>query len=57
VVAGRNPGGQWSTEFDVPDMLSAAVADDPVVVADTATSARLEIVRGYMYLTWDCVAP
>jgi hypothetical protein len=54
VVAGRNPWGQWSAEFDVPDMLSAAVADDLVVVADTA---RLEIVPGYMYLTWDCVAP
>ena len=49
--------GQWSAEFYVPDMLSAAVADDLVVVADTATSARLEIVPGYMYVTRDCVAP
>jgi hypothetical protein len=57
VVAGRNPWGQWSAEFDGPDMLPAAVADDLVVVADTATSARLEIVPGYMYVTWDCVAP
>ena len=38
-------------------MLSAAVADDLVVVAATATSARPEIVPGYMRLTWDCVAP
>jgi hypothetical protein len=56
VTAGQNPWGQWSPEFDVPDMLSAAIAEDLVVIADGATSARLGIEPGYMYLTWDCVA-
>ena len=56
VTAGQNPWSRWSPEFDVPDMLSAAIADDLVVVADGATSARLGIEPGYMYLTWDCVA-
>jgi Methyltransferase domain len=56
VRAGQNPWNRWSPEFDVPDILSGAIADDLVVVADRATSARLGIEPGYMYLTWDCVA-
>jgi SAM-dependent methyltransferase len=56
VAAGQNPWSRWAPEFDVPDMLSAVIADDLVVVADGATSARLGIEPGYMYLTWDCVA-
>jgi hypothetical protein len=57
VTPGQNPWSRWSPEFDVPDILSGAIADDLVVVADSATSARLGIEPGYMYLTWDCVAP
>jgi len=56
IVLGGNPWSQWSPEFDVPDMLSGAIADDLVVVADGAISARLGIQPGYMYVTWDCVA-
>jgi Methyltransferase domain len=55
VAAGRNPWSRWSPEFDVPDMLAGAIADDLVVVADPAMSSRLGIDPGYMYLTWDCV--
>jgi SAM-dependent methyltransferase len=55
VTAGRNPWSSWSPEFDLPDMLAGAIADDLVVVADAATSSRLGIEPGYMYLTWDCV--
>lgn len=57
VVAGRNPWGQWSAEFDVPRHAVRSGRRRPRVVADTATSARLEIVPGYMCLTWDCMAP
>jgi SAM-dependent methyltransferase len=49
-----NPWHEWSGEFDVPDILSGAIADDLMVVADAPTSARLGIDPGYMYLTWDC---
>ena len=56
VTAGANPWSEWAPEFDVPDILSGAIADDLVVVADGTTSARLGIEPGYMYLTWDCVA-
>jgi SAM-dependent methyltransferase len=49
-----NPWHEWSGEFDVPDILAGAIADDLVVVADASTSARLGIDPGYMYLTWDC---
>jgi hypothetical protein len=56
VAAGENPWSEWSGEFDVPDILSGAIADDLTVVADRATSARLGIDPGYMYLTWDCAA-
>jgi SAM-dependent methyltransferase len=49
-----NPWHDWSGEFDVPDILAGAVADDLVAVADASTSARLGIDPGYMYLTWDC---
>jgi SAM-dependent methyltransferase len=56
VRAEQNPWDRWSPEFDVPDILSGAIADDLVVVADRATSARLGVEPGYMYLTWDCVA-
>jgi hypothetical protein len=38
-------------------MLSGAIADDLVVVADGATAARLGVEPGYMYLTWDCAVP
>ena len=54
VVSARNPWDEWSGEFDVPDILAAAIVDDLVVIADHATSARLGIDPGYMYLTWDC---
>jgi SAM-dependent methyltransferase len=57
VASGHNPWAEWSGEFDVPDILSGAVADDLTVVADRATSARLGINPGYMYLTWDCAVP
>jgi SAM-dependent methyltransferase len=56
VDAGDNPWSEWSGEFDVPDILAGAIADDLTVVADRATSARLGVDPGYMYLTWDCVA-
>jgi hypothetical protein len=55
VGGGRNPWHSWSPEFDVPDMLASAIPDDLVVVADAATSSRLGVDPGYMYLTWDCV--
>ena len=55
VTAGDNRG-EWSGEFDVPDILAGAIAGDLTVVADRAASARLGIDPGYMYLTWDCVA-
>jgi hypothetical protein len=54
VRSGQNPWAEWSGEFDVPDMLGGAVADDLVVVADREQSATLGIEPGYMYLTWDC---
>ena len=54
VASGHNPWAEWSGEFDVPGILSGAVADDLTVVADRATSARLGLGGGYMYLTWDC---
>jgi SAM-dependent methyltransferase len=54
VMSAKNPWGQWSGEFDVPDMLAGAIADDLVVIADRTTSARLGVEPGYMYLTWDC---
>jgi SAM-dependent methyltransferase len=56
VAAGESPWREWSGEFDVPDILAGASADDLTVVADRAASARLGIDPGYMYLTWDCVA-
>ncbi|HLM63914.1 MAG TPA: methyltransferase domain-containing protein [Acidimicrobiales bacterium] len=55
VAAGENPWREWSGEFDLPDLLAGAVADDLVVVADRRESTRLGIDPGYMYLTWDCV--
>ncbi|HEV7761079.1 MAG TPA: class I SAM-dependent methyltransferase [Acidimicrobiales bacterium] len=54
VRSGQNPWPEWSGEFDVPDMLAGAIADDLVVVADREQSATLGIDPGYMYLTWDC---
>jgi SAM-dependent methyltransferase len=54
VVSGANPWREWSPEFDVPDMLARAIADDLEVVADRPTARRLGITPGYMYLTWDC---
>ena len=57
VASGHNPWAGWSGEFDVPDILSGAVADDLTVVAERATSARLGVDPGYMYLTWDCAVP
>jgi SAM-dependent methyltransferase len=51
---GLNPWTQWSGEFDVPSILSGAIPDDLVVVADRTESARAGIDPGYMYLTWDC---
>jgi SAM-dependent methyltransferase len=57
VRTGRNPWDDWSGEFDVPDMLAGAVADDLVVVADRDQAARLGVEPGYMHLTWDCHVP
>ena len=54
VTSGTNPWNEWSGEFDVPDILAAAIADDLVTIADRATSAQLGIDPGYMYFTWDC---
>jgi hypothetical protein len=54
VRSGENPWPDWSGEFDVPDMLAGAIADDLAVVADREQSARLGTEPGYMYLTWDC---
>jgi hypothetical protein len=54
VTSGTNPWDEWSGEFDVPGILAGAIANDLVVVADGASSARLGIDPGYMYLTWDC---
>jgi SAM-dependent methyltransferase len=58
VASKANPWPDWAGEageFDVPDILASAVADDLVVVADRARSARLGVDPGYMYLTWDCM--
>ncbi len=41
----------------MPDILAGAIAEDLTVVADRATSTRLGIDPGYMYLTWDCAVP
>jgi hypothetical protein len=57
VTSGANPWPEWSGEFDLPDILAGAIADDLVVVADEATSRRLGIEPAYMYLTWDCRVP
>lgn len=57
VEAGANPWAEWSGEFDVPDLLANAVADDLVVIADHAETTRLGLNPGYMYLTWDCRVP
>lgn len=61
VAGAHNPWPAWAGEFDVPDILAGARADghadDLRVVADHATSARLGIDPGYMYLTWDCAVP
>jgi len=54
VRSAKNPWHEWSGEFDVPDILAGAIADDLVVIADRTTSVRLGIDPGYMYLTWDC---
>jgi SAM-dependent methyltransferase len=54
VISGNNPWTEWSSEFDVLDLLVSAVPDDLVVIADRETSARLGIDPGYMYLAWDC---
>jgi hypothetical protein len=54
VEAGTNPWNEWSGEFDVPDLVASAIAEDLVVVADRSQSARLGVDPGYMYLTWDC---
>jgi SAM-dependent methyltransferase len=53
VASGTNPWTEWSGEFDVPDILAGAIADDLVAIADRTTSARLGIDPGYMYFTWD----
>jgi hypothetical protein len=47
---------EWSPEFDVPDMVSAAAADDVTVVASQGIAARLGLDPAYMFLTWDCVS-
>jgi SAM-dependent methyltransferase len=61
VAAPDDAWAEWSPEFDVPDILatvaSTGVAGDLIVVADRATSARLGIEPGYMFLTWDCRVP
>jgi hypothetical protein len=54
VRSGENPWPEWSGEFDLPDMLAGAMADDLVVVADSEQAARLGVEPGYMFLTWDC---
>jgi SAM-dependent methyltransferase len=54
VMSTKNPWREWSGEFDLPDILAGAIADDLVVIAGRTTSARLGIDPGYMYLTWDC---
>ena len=54
VKSDANPWPEWSGEFDVPDMLAGAIAEDLVVVADAEVERRLGIEPGYMYLTWDC---
>ena len=54
VVSGANPWVEWAGEFDVPNILAGAIADDLEVVADRPTARRLGITPGYMYLTWDC---
>lgn len=61
VASGGNPWTDWAGEFDLPDMLAAARADDVtgdlVVVADRAMATRLGIEPAYQYLTWDCRVP
>jgi hypothetical protein len=57
VRSGENPWPGWSSEFDLPDMLAGAVADDLVVVADRQQAARLGVEPGYMHFTWDCRVP
>ena len=50
----ESPWTEWSGEFDVPDMLDTAVAEDLVAVADEETERWLGLQPGYMYFTWDC---
>jgi Methyltransferase domain len=57
VASGDNPWATWSSEFDVPAILAAAIPGDLRVVADRETGARLGIEPGYMYFTWDCAVP
>ncbi|MGH9210987.1 MAG: class I SAM-dependent methyltransferase [Acidimicrobiales bacterium] len=57
VDGAANPWNDCSPEFDVPDMLDGAIAEDLVVVADRATATKLGIEPAYMFLTWDCYAP
>jgi SAM-dependent methyltransferase len=57
VASGETPWREWSGEYDVPDILAAAISDDLTIVADRTMSARLGIDPGYMYLTWDCAVP
>ena len=54
VASGTNPWSEWSGEFDVPDILATAIADDLVAIANRATSRQLGVDPGYMYFTWDC---
>jgi SAM-dependent methyltransferase len=54
VKSGSNPWTEWSSEFDVVDLLVSAIPDDLVAIADRETSARLGVDPGYMYLAWDC---
>jgi hypothetical protein len=57
VCSGDNPWPGWSAEFDLPDMLAGAIADDLMVVADRQQAARLGVEPGYMHFTWDCRVP
>lgn len=47
----------WSPEFDVPGILAGTRAEDLVVVADAVQASQFGLEPGYMYVTWDCVAP
>lgn len=54
VHAEENPWPVSATGFDVPGLLSGAIPEDLVAVADADQSSRLGLTPAYQFLTWDC---